>query len=236
MKRMDLALISLACHCIPRTGWWREGSTISPSEWWQLDEISYKSSGSWGHEYHDKYHTTTDRWSRSPCEDSTEQIWSASCVLIQRQIKRTQWSMKFAYTNLAVSAACMVLSMHVKDKIRCIQNRDCILAPNSDNFYQCLWFPNQEGVYLYFDSNKGCFARSGKVTCQFEASNKVIASSHFYDMYPLSTCVRVHNRGTNGTFESLQRVVAAGWSPTTDTAKLLDSSWKYGGFFQREIQ
>ena len=36
---------------------------------------------------------------------------------IKDKIKRTQWSMKFAYTNLAVSAACMVLSMHVKDEI-----------------------------------------------------------------------------------------------------------------------
>jgi hypothetical protein len=36
---------------------------------------------------------------------------------IKDKIKRTQWSMKFAYTNLAVSAACMVLSKHVKDEI-----------------------------------------------------------------------------------------------------------------------
>ncbi len=41
--------------------------------------------------------------------------------------------------------------------------------------------------------------------------------------------MRAHNRGTKGIFESLQQVVAAGWSPTTDTAKLLDRSWKDGG-------
>jgi len=34
---------------------------------------------------------------------------------IKDEIKHTQWSMKFAYTNLAVSAACMVLSKNVKD-------------------------------------------------------------------------------------------------------------------------
>ncbi len=39
-----------------------------------------------------------------------------------------------------------------------------------------------------------------------------------------------HNRGTKGTFESPQQVVAAGWSPTTDTAKLLNRSYKDGGF------
>jgi len=57
---------------------------------------------------------------------------------IKDKIKRTQWSMKFAYTNLAVSAACMVLGKHdVKDEIRCIRDGDCILAPNTHNFYQC---------------------------------------------------------------------------------------------------
>jgi hypothetical protein len=57
----------------------------------------------------------------------------------------------------------------------------------------------------------------------------IIASSHFYDMYPSSTCLRVKNRGSKGTFECLQQVVGAGWSPTSDVAKLLDKSWKCGG-------
>jgi hypothetical protein len=43
-------------------------------------------------------------------------------------------------------------------------------------------------------------------------------------MYP------VHNRGTRGTFDDLQQVIAAGWSPTSDTALFLDRSWKDGGF------
>jgi len=83
---------------------------------------------------------------------------------IKDKIKRTQWSMKFVYTNLAGSAVCMVLSKHIKDKIRCIRDGDGILAPNTHNFYQCSRFPKREGAYLYFDSNKGCFVRSGKVT------------------------------------------------------------------------
>jgi len=41
--------------------------------------------------------------------------------------------------------------------------------------------------------------------------------------------VRVHNRGSKGTFECLQQVVGAGWSPTSDVAKLLNKSWKCGG-------
>jgi hypothetical protein len=120
--------------------------------------------------------------------------------------------MKFASNNLADRAACMVLSNHIKNDIKCIQDGDCILAPNTHIFYQCSQFPNPEGVYLYFDSNKGCFVRSGKVTCQgfsmhgkehFEGSKKIIAGSNFYDMYPVLTCSRAHNRGTRGTFDNL---------------------------------
>lgn len=146
--------------------------------------------------------------------------------------------MQFAYTNLTVCAACMVLSNHVKNEIKFIQDGDCILAPNTHNFYQCTRFPDCEGAYLYFDSNKGCFIRSGKVTRRgfiargkehFEGAKKVTASLHFYDMYPSSTCTRALNWGTKGTFESLQQVIGAGWVPTSDAAKLLDRSWKDGG-------
>ena len=34
--------------------------------------------------------------------------------------RRTHWSMKLAYKNLAVSAACMVLSNYVKMDIKCL--------------------------------------------------------------------------------------------------------------------
>ncbi len=36
-------------------------------------------------------------------------------------------------------------------------------------------------------------------------------------------------RGTKGTFDTLQQVVAVVWSPTSDPAKLLDRSWNNGG-------
>jgi hypothetical protein len=105
---------------------------------------------------------------------------------IKDKIKFTHWSIQFASNNLAVSAACMVLSNHIKNNIKCIQDGDCILAPNTHNFYQCPQFPNREGAYLYFDSNKGCFVRSGKASHQgfsvhgkehFEGSKKIIAGS-----------------------------------------------------------
>jgi hypothetical protein len=56
---------------------------------------------------------------------------------IKNKTKRTHWSMIFAYANLAVSAACMILSNHVKDEIRCTTDADCLLPPNTHNFYQC---------------------------------------------------------------------------------------------------
>jgi hypothetical protein len=146
--------------------------------------------------------------------------------------------MIFAYANLAISAACMILSNHVKDKIRCTTDADCLLPPNTHNFYQCSQFPSREGAYLYFDSNKGCFIWSGKVCHQgftvqgkehLEESKKVMYSSHFYYLYPLSCCPRAYKRGTKGTFDTLQQVIAAGWSPRSDPAKMLDRSWNDRG-------
>jgi hypothetical protein len=86
----------------------------------------------------------------------------------------------------------MVLSNHVKNKIKFIQDEDCILAPpNIHNFYQCTHFPDRKGAYLYFDANKSCFIRSGKVTRRgfiargkehLEGAKKVTTSLHF-NMY-----------------------------------------------------
>lgn len=48
--------------------------------------------------------------------------------------RRTHWSMKLAYKNLAVSAACMVLSNHVKMDLKCLDESACLLAINHNNF------------------------------------------------------------------------------------------------------
>jgi hypothetical protein len=65
----------------------------------------------------------------------------------------------------------------------------------------------------------------------FDGSKKAIAGLNFYDMYPALPCCRAHNRGTRGTFDNLQQVIAARWSPTSGTALFLDRSWKDGGLF-----
>jgi hypothetical protein len=55
---------------------------------------------------------------------------------IRDKCKRTHWSMQFAYSNLAMSVACMVLSNHTVDKLRCLQDLDSLLSPTPYNFYQ----------------------------------------------------------------------------------------------------
>jgi hypothetical protein len=78
--------------------------------------------------------------------------------------KRSHWSMKLAYKNLAVSAACMVLTNHTKMDLKCLDESACLLGVNTNSFLPCAAFPDREGAYLYFDVNRGVFVRSGKVT------------------------------------------------------------------------
>ena len=157
---------------------------------------------------------------------------------IKDKSRRTHWSMLFAYSNLAVCAACMVLCNHVADELRFLQDSDSLLPPNPYNFFQCARFPMREGAYLYYDEKKGSFIRSGKVTRwgfavrgkeHFDESKKVKSSTHFYDLYPSNSCPRANKRGINGTFENLQMIVGAGWDPTSSCAKMLDRSWENGG-------
>jgi hypothetical protein len=59
-------------------------------------------------------------------------------------------------------------------------------------------------------------------------SQKVKNSTHFYDLYPSNSCPKTNKRGSKGTFEILQMIVAAGWDPTSDCVKMLDGSWENG--------
>jgi hypothetical protein len=81
---------------------------------------------------------------------------------IKDKSRRYHWSMLFAYSNLAICAACMVLCNHVADELCFLQDSDSLLPPNPYNFFQCARFPLREGAYLYYDRNKGSFIRSGK--------------------------------------------------------------------------
>jgi hypothetical protein len=87
----------------------------------------------------------------------------------------------------------------------------------------------QRSIPLLYDGNKGIFVCSGKVTHwgftvhtkeHFDESKKVKSSTHFYDVYPLSTCPRANKMGTKGNFEILQQIIAAGWDPTSNPARI----------------
>jgi len=152
--------------------------------------------------------------------------------------KRNHWSMKLAYRNLAVSAACMVLTDHTKMDLKCLDESSCLLAINTNSFLPCAAFPDREGCYLYFDVNRGMFVRSGKVTRRgvvvrgdehHKASKAAHASSHFYFVYPSKESARADKRDKQGFFEHLSQVIRAGFDPKSDSAKLVDRDWKERG-------
>lgn len=157
---------------------------------------------------------------------------------IKNASQRTQRTMKLAFQNLGVTAAYMVLANHVKGNLKCLQESDCLLATNTNNFLPCSSFPRRQGAYLFYDNNRGLFIRSGKVTGQvFEerilqhkkCAMDPIASSHFYFVYPSEESIRAEKRDKQGTFEMLSAVIAAGFDPSSDLAQSVNRNWNDGG-------
>jgi hypothetical protein len=53
---------------------------------------------------------------------------------------------------------------HVKSDLSRPDESMSLLTPNDVNqFLPCINFPEHKGAYLYYDTNLGAFARSGKV-------------------------------------------------------------------------
>jgi hypothetical protein len=82
---------------------------------------------------------------------------------VKQAVKKNHWILKFAFKNLPIIAATMILSKHLKLDLKCLGESECLLSSNSNQFIPCLAFPRREGAYLYFDVNRGVFVRSGKV-------------------------------------------------------------------------
>jgi hypothetical protein len=92
---------------------------------------------------------------------------------MKQSTKQTHWIIKFAFRNLQVIAATMVLSNHLKLELKCLSKIACLLACSSNQFIPSQAFLRQEGAYLYFDFNQGVFVRSGKVIrCGFQARHR----------------------------------------------------------------
>jgi hypothetical protein len=126
---------------------------------------------------------------------------------VKQAAKQNHWILKFALKNLPVLAAIMV-----KIELKCLSATSCLLGCNLNQFNPCLSFPRREGVYLYFDFNRGVFVRSGKVVRQgfqarhdkhFAASKEEKFSNHFYFMYPSTEEKKKDKRDKLGNFEHL---------------------------------
>lgn len=160
---------------------------------------------------------------------------------ISSKAKRTHWSMEFARINLPVVAAVMALSGHLKSDLECLNDRDSLLITNSSCFLKCYDHANKdkEGAYLYFDTVRNVFVRSGKVAGRgfvvrgdehLKSSKAARPSSKLYRLYPSKESVRATNR-RRGHFESLLQVIAAGFDPTSEEMSSLEKDYKNGGVF-----
>ena len=61
--------------------------------------------------------------------------------------KCTNWSMKLAYKNLAVSAACMVLGKYVKMDLKCLIENDGLLAADTTYFFHYISQIEKESIF-----------------------------------------------------------------------------------------
>jgi hypothetical protein len=119
------------------------------------------------------------------CEQFKEHV----NLQVKQVSKRNHWVLKLAWKNLSVVASVMLLSNHLKMKLKCLGEHACLLAVNTNQFIPSGAFPNHEGAYLYFDGNGGVFVRSGKVVRQgfkeqgeehLACAKEEKSSSHFY--------------------------------------------------------
>ncbi|KAL7552482.1 hypothetical protein ACHAWF_015738 [Thalassiosira exigua] len=158
---------------------------------------------------------------------------------IKSPSRRSHWSMKLAYKNLSASAAIMVLSNHVKRDLRSLDELSCLLAIDEKNFLPCSSFPDRQGCYLYYDTNRGIFVRSGKVTRRgfvdrdsehLKSSKESKPSSHFYFVYPSEQSDRADSRSKRGAFEHLLQLIGVGFDPNTESATRVDRDVNSGGF------
>ena len=157
---------------------------------------------------------------------------------VKQAVKKNHWVLRFAFKNLPIIAATMILSKHLKLDLKCLGKSECLLSSNSNQFIPCLAFPRREGAYLYFDVNRGVFIRSGKVVRHgfqsrheehLAASKDEKSSSHFYFMYPSKEGKRKEKRDKLGCFEHLTQIIGAGFDPASEPAMQAIKNYNQGG-------
>ena len=157
---------------------------------------------------------------------------------VKQAVKKNHWILRFAFKNLPIIAATMILSKHLKLDLNCLGESECLLSSNANQFIPCLAFPRREGAYLYFDVNRGVFIRSGKVVRRgfqlrhdehLAASKEEKSSSHFYFMYPSKEGKRKEKRDKLGCFEHLIQIIGAGFDPASEPAMQVNKNYNEGG-------
>ncbi len=148
--------------------------------------------------------------------------------------------MILANTNLSVTAAYMALVDHVKHDIEKLDKGNCLLALiHKKKFLTVATYPDQWGAYLHHNDSREAFVCAGKKTGEggfagrdaehLNDASKAQAPSNFHRMYPFKRSTRANSQGTRGFYENLSHVIASGFNPTTNVAKLLDRNWTEGG-------
>ena len=143
---------------------------------------------------------------------------------IKNKKKRKHWTMKWANRNLPVVSAYMTMFNHAVSDIECVKETESLLSNPTNNFVRCSEIPRHEGAYLYWDSNKKCWCRSGKVNKTnnivsdrvFEVrdgEHKRDASAknpvkYFYKRYPTKDSPRAQSKMRDGYFENLEQYAA----------------------------
>ena len=155
---------------------------------------------------------------------------------IKEKARRDHWCMRFALKNLPVVAAALVLSGHVKKDVSCLNGRDSLLVTDSSCYVRCCDMPDKEGAYLYMDTVRQVFVRSGKVAGRgfldrhkdhLRGAKESRPLSTFYRSYPSELSSRANNT-RRGHFESLVQYVAASFDRNSEEANNLDRSNERG--------
>ena len=128
---------------------------------------------------------------------------------VKLKVKPCQQSnrcLPWANTNLALDASWMIVALHVKEEISCLDESKCLQTNTSNNrFLVCL---NKElshlGWYLHYNQNKDIWNQSGiatgeggfrkrlKTHLERAWSDRNNDDSYFYHFYPLKSSERAN--------------------------------------------
>ena len=158
---------------------------------------------------------------------------------------QNHWTLGFTRDNIPLMAAAMSLAGHVADDLDTYNIAECLLSPPSDSMFQLISnnLGGCEGCYLYYNTKKHKWVRSGKTAgegddaCFRGRGNKHKKNSalieemrklSFYKCYPTKS---VQNLGAvRGYFDDLAMYCGLGFDAKADLSSLLSSSMSTGVF------